>query len=254
MLGPGSSESGAGPALRWLAEFLCLYPRFRPRRLSAGCTVHSSPSRPNSQRRENSILPSASVGTPLQVAGRYRQARTVCRTLRSPTRPTLCRIRGLCTRPSAPTIKLTLTLCRRRQEPLGDRAWSKPPAAAYLHNANVRSCAARRLNSEARPGALPDLMFALRQNRPAQTVEKKTARMQQQELRRSITKARVDEACCRPSIERGFAPYSLMIGKFGASQSAQDNYLLSIVCMNYTTAEDYRCEGNCTYWHRLGRH
>jgi hypothetical protein len=62
-----------------------------------------------SQRRENSIFPSASVGTPLQVAGRYRQARTVCSTLRSPERPALCRIRGLCTRPSAPMMKLTLT-------------------------------------------------------------------------------------------------------------------------------------------------
>ena len=37
-----------------------------------------------SQRRENSIFPSASVGTPLQVAGRYRQVRTVRSTLRSP--------------------------------------------------------------------------------------------------------------------------------------------------------------------------
>lgn len=63
-----------------------------------------------SQRRENSIFPSASVGTPLQVAGRYRQPRTVCNTLRSPAGPALCRIRGLRTRPSAPMMKLTLTL------------------------------------------------------------------------------------------------------------------------------------------------
>jgi len=62
-----------------------------------------------SQRRENSIFPSASVGTPLQVAGRYRQVRTVRSTLRSPAGPALCRIRGLCTRPSAPTMKLTFT-------------------------------------------------------------------------------------------------------------------------------------------------
>ena len=61
-------------------------------------------------RLENSILPSISVGTPLQVAGRYLQVRTVCNTRRSPAMPALSRISGLCTRPSVPMMKLTLTL------------------------------------------------------------------------------------------------------------------------------------------------
>ena len=60
-------------------------------------------------RLENSILPSVSVGTPLQVAGRYLQVRTVSRTWRSPASPALSRMSGLCTRPSVPMMKLTLT-------------------------------------------------------------------------------------------------------------------------------------------------
>ena len=61
-------------------------------------------------RLENSTLPSVSVGTPLHVAGRYLHVRTVCKTRRSPATPALSRISGLCTRPSVPMMKLTLTL------------------------------------------------------------------------------------------------------------------------------------------------
>ncbi len=61
-------------------------------------------------RLENSTLPSVSVGTPLHVAGRYLHVRTVCRTRRSPASPALSSISGLCTRPSVPMMKLTLTL------------------------------------------------------------------------------------------------------------------------------------------------
>src|ERR1700746_3067358 len=59
---------------------------------------------------ENSTLPSVSVGTPLHVAGRYLQVRTVCNTRRSPATPALSRMSGLCTRPSVPMMKLTFTL------------------------------------------------------------------------------------------------------------------------------------------------
>src|ERR1017187_4927069 len=54
------------------------------------------------------MLPSASVGTPLHRAGRYRQERTALSTLRSGEEPALSRIKGLCTRPSVPMMKLTL--------------------------------------------------------------------------------------------------------------------------------------------------
>src|SRR5438309_8157952 len=69
---------------------------------------HFSPNRA-AQRLENSILPSVSVGTPLQVAGRYLQKRTVRNTLRSPVGPALSSMSGLCTRPSIPMMKLTFT-------------------------------------------------------------------------------------------------------------------------------------------------
>jgi hypothetical protein len=61
---------------------------------------------------ENSILPSVSVGTPLQVAGRNLQLRTARKTLRSAIAPALSRIRGLLTRPSVPMMKLTLIRLR----------------------------------------------------------------------------------------------------------------------------------------------
>src|ERR1700675_527709 len=86
--------------------------------------------RTESQRRENSIFPSASVGTPLQVAGRYRQVRTVRRMLRSPACPALCRISGLCTRPSVPTMKLTFTIV-------------PVPAATRMGSGVVSACGSR---------------------------------------------------------------------------------------------------------------
>lgn len=60
---------------------------------------------------ENSTFPSISVGIPSQVAGRYLQLRTTESTSRSPDRPALSKINGLCTRPSVPIIKLTFTRC-----------------------------------------------------------------------------------------------------------------------------------------------
>src|SRR5581483_1573323 len=66
--------------------------------------------------RENSTFASNSVGTPLQVAGRYRQCRTTSRTARSfhssPPRST----NALCTRPSTPTTKLTITFSSASDE------------------------------------------------------------------------------------------------------------------------------------------
>src|SRR5580693_1207647 len=103
MLGIASSASCAGAELVGRASFLSLS---TIQTAVLGVILAQAG---ESQRRENSIFPSASVGTPLQVAGRYRQARTVCSTLRSPAEPALCRIRGLRTRPSAPMMKLTLT-------------------------------------------------------------------------------------------------------------------------------------------------
>lgn len=110
--------------------------------------------RAESQRRENSIFPSASVGTPLQVAGRYRHVRTVRKTLRSPAGPALCRIRGLCTRPSAPMMKLTLTFC---PAPAGISSGSGVVSACgglvSSHRARALTCGTS-LNSAARAGVL----------------------------------------------------------------------------------------------------
>src|ERR1700691_263968 len=98
-----------GRGARWRGEFLVSI-HDSDRRAWAHFSSSGSAQEGESQRRENSIFPFASVGTPVQGPGRYRQAPTGCSTLRSPAGPALCRIRGLCTRPSAPMMKLTLTL------------------------------------------------------------------------------------------------------------------------------------------------
>ena len=46
----------------------------------------------------------------MQVAGRYRQLRTALKALPASDKPALSRMKGLCTRPSVPMIKLTLSL------------------------------------------------------------------------------------------------------------------------------------------------
>jgi len=93
------------------------------------------------------MLPSASVGTPLHMAGRYRQERTAFSTLRSGDEPALSRIRGLCTLPSVPMMKLTLIVALKSgvsSKGFGVASGSGDDAASHRARVVARGMAAKR--------------------------------------------------------------------------------------------------------------
>jgi len=99
------------------------------------------------------------------VAGRYFHVRTVRRTLRSRVVPALSRIRGLCTRPSVPMIKLTFTFALATLRIISGagvvRAWggwtSPQPegaAAVWGMSLNVEALASGRQATSSRCGSV----------------------------------------------------------------------------------------------------
>ncbi len=142
------------------------------------------------------------MGTPLQVAGRYRQARTVRSTLRSPAGPPLCRIRGLCTRPSAPMMKLTLTLSPAS---IGTSSGSGVVNASGGWVSSQRERALEcgtLLNSVARAGvSKPDVRARLRQSDSDAKVEPAPKPRWKRQLREKKRMARCD-AYVKPSPNR----------------------------------------------------
>jgi hypothetical protein len=114
------------------SQHLLLYQRFKKSRFAfrSGFGRYIKTAMANSffffPHLENSVLPSVSVGTPLQVAGRNFQLRTTRKTLRSAIAPALSRIRGPLTCPSVPMMKLTLIRLRSLGVKSGSgamRAW-----------------------------------------------------------------------------------------------------------------------------------
>src|ERR1700730_18010610 len=107
------------------------------------------------QRLENSILPSVSVGTPLQVAGRYLQKRTVRKTLRSPVGPALSSMSGLCTRPSIPMMKLTFTFVPSLAAGRRGLGVARASGGCVSSHRERASACCTSLNCELRPGGVP---------------------------------------------------------------------------------------------------